>query len=80
MNNKKLYNTQETNSRTCNCTNGPENCIFGAKCLTKNVVYKATKKKKKEEKEYIGLASTTLKERYQNHLSSFNNEAKSKFT
>jgi len=58
----------------CNCRD-KANCPVGGKCLEKNIIYQATVKATNTNKEetYIGLASTTFKERYRNHIASFKN-------
>ena len=64
----------------CSCKNGPAKCILGGKCLTKNVIYKATVTSQNGEKEYIGIAANSFKERYTAHKASFNHEHKSTST
>ena len=61
--------------RLCNCRN-PSNCPLKGKCLTSNIVYKATLEKagSGEKKHYIGLTGGPFKQRYANHLSSFKHE------
>ena len=60
--------------RHCNCCN-PHNCPLRGKCLTSNIVYKATVEAGSGEKKYyIGLTGGTFKQRYSNHLSSFRHE------
>ena len=63
------------NERTCNCIK-KDQCPLQQKCLTKNVIYKATitTANPDTEKEYIGLCETTFKKRYANHKKSFNHE------
>ena len=67
--------------RTCNCRN-KENCPLDGKCLTDNLVYQATiiptpidppspTQTQEEIQTYIGLTSTTFKERLGNHKKSF---------
>ena len=74
--NSKLLKSQmvQANQKECNCRNGEVNCPLQGKCLTKSLVYKATVKCQDEEHSYIGLASNTFKERYNNHIASFKNE------
>ena len=58
----------------CNCKKGTNNCPMSGNCLTKSIVYQANVTSINEIKQYIGLASTTFKERLYNHHLSFNNE------
>ena len=58
----------------CNCTQGE--CPLNGHCLSKNVFYEATLSANIQnygEKLYKGITATTWKERYRNHLKSFNN-------
>ena len=63
------------NERTCNCIK-KDQCPLQQKCLTKNVIYKATitTANPDTKKEYIGLCETTFKKRYANHKKSFYHE------
>ena len=66
----------------CNCNNGDE-CPLNGNCLTNNVLYEACITADIEnygEKLYKGVTSTTWKERYGNHLKSFNHEKYEKET
>ena len=59
----------------CNCSQGE--CPLNGICLTKNVFYEALITSDIEnygEKLYKGITATAWKERYGNHLKSFNNE------
>ena len=60
----------------CNCKNENE-CPLERKCMMKEIVYNAeiTAKDNGEMKEYIGMTSTTFKERFSNHLKSFNSSS-----
>ena len=65
----------------CNCRQ--EECPLDGHCLSKNVFYEATVTadiENYEEKRYKGITATTWKERYGNHLKSFNNEQYEKET
>ena len=65
----------------CNCTK--RECPFKDKdisCRARCVVYKAEVKTKDTRKFYIGLCEGEFKERYNNHMSSFNPERKAKPT
>jgi hypothetical protein len=65
----------------CNCTQNE--CPVDGKCLTSNVLYEATLTANIEnygEKVYKGITSTTWKDRYGNHLKSFNHEIYEKET
>ena len=72
-NQKVLRKTKpaEEEKRMCNCQKPP--CPLQNKCLTDNLVYKATVKSDGKEENYVGLASTTFKLRLGNHKKSFNN-------
>ena len=60
--------------KTCSCTRG-KTCPLGGKCLTKNVLYKATCTADREPKmEYLGIAATEFKLRFNNYNASFRNE------
>ena len=66
----------------CNCIQ-PANCPLTGKCLTNNVVYKATVTSNTERptsKSYIGICETSFKTRYNNHKSSFAIEEKKNTT
>ena len=55
-------------------------CVLGGKCLTKGLVYKCRVTAGANNKEYIGLASTSFKSRYAAHKSSFTHESKAHST
>ena len=61
--------------KECNCRAGKP-CPLGGKCLLKNIVYQAivTETETKKVNTYIGLTSTTFKERLANHNQSFKNQ------
>ena len=65
----------------CNCGN-KNTCPLENKCLTPKVVYRAeiTNDKDQENKTYIGLTETPFKDRYRNHVKSFNNKKYQKET
>ena len=56
----------------CNCRN-KEACPLQNKCMNKDIVYKATinTSNANDTKHYIGMTSSTFKERYRNHIKSF---------
>ena len=64
---------QVTNTTSCNCRN-KETCPLQNKCMSKDIVYKATIStcNTNDKKHYIGMTSNTFKERYRNHIKSFN--------
>ena len=76
---------QTENRRNCNCRNS-NTCPVDGKCLTENVVYKATVTntdtvtKQKQVETYTGLTECEFKTRYNLHKSSFNNQHKRKAT
>ena len=74
-NNKILRqeNHQQSNRR-CNCIN-PEVCPVSGECQTKAIVYQATvtNNTNNSQESYIGMASTTFKLRYSNHMHTFDN-------
>lgn len=68
------YNKQPIeHHKTCNCRK-KEECPLNGKCLSENLIYKATVESKNKVETYVGLTANTFKTRYQNHKSSFNNE------
>ena len=61
-------------SKECNCRTGENTCPLEGKCKKKSLIYKAEVKTNRETSTYIGQSSNTFKERFNNHLMSFNNE------
>jgi hypothetical protein len=83
--NKRILNppADETNElRQCSCPrNAKVNCPLDGKCLAKNIVYKASvTPASSTTMHYIGLTSTTFKERLGNHTQSFKREHLSQAT
>ena len=81
--NNKIANPQtELRILGCNCQAGVQNCMFGGNCLTKSLVYRGELKYQirnqrtgileSKTKNYIGLCSTSFKERHSTHNTSFN--------
>ena len=66
---------QVTNTTSCNCRN-KETCPLQNKCMSKDIVYKATIStcNTNDTKHYIGMTSNTFKERFRNHIKSFNHK------
>ena len=64
-------NIIDPNGKTCNCRQ-PTKCPLDGNCLSGCIIYKATISLEKEQVAYIGLTSTTFKERYNNHNKSTN--------
>jgi len=61
------------NERQCNCIN-KEKCPLDNKCLSSNIVYKATitcDKPNCDAKIYLGISEGKFKTRYANHKKSF---------
>ena len=74
--NAKIVNGKniiDPNRKTCICRQ-PTKCPLDGNCLSTCIIYKATVSSEKEQVAYIGLTSTTFKERYYNHNKSFNHE------
>ena len=81
---KSQSNSSEENKKCCNCRAGPNSCPLNGKCLSTSIIYKATvqseapqnpnNSQKSNYAEYIGQASNTFKERFNNHQLSFNHE------
>ena len=61
--------------RDCNCKKNTP-CPLQGKCLNKNIIYQATIQEtiSKKEETYIGLTSTSFKERLANHQQTFKNK------
>ena len=59
----------EITAENCNCRN-KHACPLQNKCMSKDIVYKATINTGNEQdtKHYIGMTSNTFKERYRNHI------------
>ena len=59
----------------CNCRD-KNTCPLENKCLTPMIIYQAAVTNDTDDtyKYYLGLAETSFKDRYRNHISSFNNE------
>ena len=85
--NKKLikeYTDKKNNvnvvARKCNCRRG-NICPLQGKCLTRDVLYKATVTADQEPTmEYFGITATEFKTRFANHTSSFRNAQYSQAT
>ena len=76
-NNKNVLQDSAKNENTapkCNCRGGKNDCPLGGICLEKEIVYKAEIHTENKSHSYIGLTANTFKERYRNHISSFNNK------
>ena len=78
-NQKIIQMKSNTNNRKCNCRekNKPK-CPIPDKCATECIVYKATVQSTNAN--YIGMASTSFKTRYNNHLQSFSKPEKQNST
>lgn len=64
-----------SSKRTCNCR-VKANCPLEGKCLTRNVIYKASVTSEGACMDYIGSTGNDFKERYNGHTSSFRKAAK----
>ena len=64
--------TQTNQTDNCNCRD-KERCPLQNQCMTKDIVYKAeiTTNNSITTKYYIGMTANTFKERYRNHVKSF---------
>ena len=67
--------SQVTNTTSCNCRN-KETCPLQNKCMSKDMVFKATIStcNTNDTKHNIGMTSNTFKERFRNHIKSFNHK------
>ena len=74
--NSRILNRNENRklqrSDICNCRR-KEQCPLQGNCLTNNIVYRAdvNTTDTRESKQYIGLTANSFKERYRNHIKSF---------
>lgn len=85
--NKSILNPSKDNAedRSCSCPkNSKSDCPLDGQCLSKNIIYKAVVSTENTAppintppKQYIGLTSTTFKERFNNHTQSFKARSKS---
>ena len=75
--NKTVLDPPTNNSeRTCNCIN-KEKCPLQEKCLTNNIMYKATLTSNQDNyqhKIYYGITETKFKQRYAKHIKYFREE------
>ena len=75
--NKTVLDPPTSNSeRTCNCINSKK-CHLQQKCLTNNIMYKATITSNQDNyhhKIYYGITGTKFKQRYANHIKFFRHE------
>ena len=81
-NSKILKNEDLAEERKCNCSKNNV-CPLGGKCLEKNVIYQAkvtTTSDPSKTESYVGLCSTSFKDRYRNHINSFKHQKKSNET
>ena len=66
--------------RGCNCRGGVASCPLGGRCLIGCLVYKASVTTAQGERSYLGQAASSFKLRFNNHKSSFKNDATSHST
>ena len=75
--NKTVLDPPTNNSeRTCNCINR-EKCPLQQKCLTNNIMYKATLTSNQDNYQHkicYDITKTKFKQRYANHIKSFRHE------
>ena len=71
INNYKTRTQQIAVEEGCNCRRGLVSCPVNGDCLKSGVIYRANVETTGESKFYVGAASTTFKERFRNHQSSF---------
>lgn len=76
-NNKKLLRTSVNPEpeMKCNCPKNAK-CPLDGKCLSKDIVYRATVTCGNTTETYVGLTATSFKSRYANHKASFKTETK----
>ena len=67
-----MLNHETPVENMCNCR-VPNSCPVANNCLEKNVIYQATVQRQDDQKveTYIGLTSTSFKDRWTSHKSSF---------
>ena len=73
---KSIINKHNNSERTCNCINSKK-CLLQQKCLTNNIMYKATITSNQDNchhKIYYGITETKFKQRYANHIKFFRHE------
>ena len=73
---KLLADPPAQNKKTCSCRRNKV-CPLGKKCLSKNIVYKATIKQESRNQKietYTGLTCNSFKSRLSTHKNSFKNE------
>ena len=71
LHNKHILDSNNT-EYGCNC-NSRDECPLQNECLTPRIVYRAdvTNNKTDQHKYYYGISDTPVKERYENHKTSF---------
>ena len=76
-NKRILHKPEENTDKSCSCPKKSKaECPLDGQCLIKNIVYKAVvTSDASPTKDYIGLTSTTFKERLGNHKRSFTNKS-----
>ena len=77
--NNKIISKVSSEAKKCNCKI-KKDCPLQGKCLSTQIVYKATVTTEDESKSYIGLAGGTFKERFNNHTKSFRHKKYGKET
>ena len=79
--NRKVIDSTKTHAPEpgCNCR-AKQDCVLAGKCQSTDIIYKGTVETANTALEYIGLTSTSFKQRYANHKASFKHKNKSSET
>ena len=74
-NKKMVGQTPLLKEKGCNCRR-PQECPLDGRCQTSDIIYKSSVKSGSSTREYIGLTSTSFKQRYTAHKASFTHRNK----
>ena len=74
--NSNITQMKSTPEKECDCRD-KQQCPLGNQCLTPNIVYKAEviTNNQVSSNTYIGISGPPFKQRYRNHMKSFNNQS-----